>query len=156
MGATVMMAAAKAADSPVMDDLARLSGTMAFAPRTRASRLAGTVIQLVNGGLLAQGYVHAIRRLPGRSTWQDGLALGVVHGAAAGILLGVIPAVHPRVPEDVPPPGLFMSRRGAHGPAMLIALHAIFGIVVGVTIGDHPVSPAGRRTGDRLSMSHAG
>jgi hypothetical protein len=157
VGAVAMMAAAKALGSPVMRDLSRLSGSMVLEPRTASTRVAGTAMQLLNGGLLAQGYLEAMSRLrPAQSGWQDGLAIGVMHGIVAGMLLGVVPAIHPRVPEEVPPPGWFMSRRGSRGTVALIALHALFGAVVGAAIGGRSAAPASRATGNILPMSHAG
>lgn len=156
-GALAMMASAKVLGSPVMRDLERLSGTMLFEPRTPASRVAGATIQLVNGGLLAQGYLEATDRLPSlKPRWQDGLAIGVIHGIAAGLLLGVVPAVHPRVPDEVPKPGSFLSRRGRHGPAMLIALHALFGAVVGAAISKPSATPALRSRGSISPISYTG
>ena len=150
-----MMVAAKALGSPVMRDLERLTGTMVAEPRTCASRMTGAAIQFVNGGLLAQGYLEAMSRLRLRQRgWQKGLAIGIMHGVAAGVLLGLVPAVHPRVPEEVVPPGLFMSRRGAHGAVALIALHALFGAVVGAAISRRSATPGLRSIGDMLSISH--
>ena len=142
VGAVAMMAAAKALGSPVMRDLERLSGTLVFEPRTPASRMTGTAMQLVNGGLLAQGYLEAMRRLrPVQRGWQDGLAIGIMHGVVAGVVLGFVPAVHPRVPEEVAAPGLFMSGRGAQAAVTLIALHALFGAVVGAAINRRSAAP---------------
>ena len=131
LGAAAMMAASKAAGSPVMGDLQRLAGTVVFEPNTAGSRLLGSGAQLLNGGLLAQGYLEAINRMRIDPGWRSGLAIGIMHGAIAGVALGLVPAVHPRVPEQVRAPGWFLRRRGASGAVTLIALHALFGSIVG-------------------------
>ena len=152
-GTAAMMIAASAAGSPVMRDLQRLSGSMAFAPGTTGSRLTGAGLQFLNGGLLAQGYLAAMGRAKRTAGWQAGLGIGVVHGVIAGGLLGIVPALHPRVPEEVPAPGWFLSRQGAGGAVTLIALHALFGAVVGTAIGAGGDAPAAHRNRSRVSFA---
>lgn len=133
-GAAAMMAAAEAARSPVMRDLQELAGTLTASPGSEKSELLGFAAQLVNGGLLAEGYRAAFRVSGIRPTWRTGLALGAAHGMVAGAALSAVPALHPRVPDNIPAPRPFMLRRGARGAVMLVALHALFGAVTGAML----------------------
>lgn len=135
-GAAAMMAAAEAARSPVMHDLQELAGTIAAPPGSEHSELLGFAAQLVNGGLLAEGYLAVFRLSGMRPTWRAGLALGAAHGLIAGTTLGAVPALHPRVPSEIAAPRPFLLRRGPRGAVTLVALHALFGAVVGAML-DH-------------------
>jgi hypothetical protein len=131
LGAAAMTAASRATGSGVMRELEQLSGAMVLPPRSPATRPLGLAIQFVNGGLLAQLYLEMFDRLPLRAGWRTGLGLGLVHGAVAGVFLSAVPALHPRVPEVIPSPGLFMVNRGVRSAVALAALHALFGAIVG-------------------------
>ena len=133
-GAAAMMAAADAAGSPVMHDLQELAGTLAAPPGSEKSELLGFASQLVNGGLLAAGYRTAFRLSGVRPTWRTGLAFGAAHGLIAGATLAAVPALHPRVPSEIAAPRPFLLRRGPRGAMTLVALHALFGAVVGAML----------------------
>lgn len=130
-GTIAMMAASTAARSGVMSELTRLAGSMTSAPESRATQPVGVAAQLVNGGLFAVGYATAFRRFEQDLDWRTGAAVGLAHGLAAGVFLRMVPALHPRVPEDLPAPGAFMLNRGRGAALTLIGLHVLFGAIVG-------------------------
>jgi hypothetical protein len=132
-GTAAMMAVAKAVGSPVIADLEELAGTAAAPRGSRLADTVGVTMQLVNGGLFAQAYGAAMDVLEPRSAWMAscaGATLGALHGVAAGALLGAVPALHPRVPEQVPAPRAFLLRRGVQAALALVALHALYGAIV--------------------------
>jgi hypothetical protein len=130
-----MMAASKAGRSLAMPVLTNLAGTMVAPPGSRAARAAGVVAQLVSGGMFAEAYRPVLEALPSSRPWRLGLAMGLLHGAGAGVLLALVPGVHPRVPEHVAPPGAFMLNHGA-GPAVaFVGLHLLYGAVVASLLG---------------------
>ncbi len=94
--------------------------------------LAGLVVHLAGGGGLALGYA-AVFESRGRAGWTAGVALGALQALGVGGLLGVLPRVHPLVPEILPAPGAFMSNFGSAGVALHVAGHLLFGALVGAT-----------------------
>lgn len=132
---SAMMIASRALGSPVMADLHALAATVVRPRGSIAGDAVGHAAQLINGGLFAQAYEVALTRGPLSPGWRAGAALGLAHGVAAGLLLGAVPPLHPRVPDEVPAPGIFMRRRGAGAGVMLVALHGLYGAFVGAVIG---------------------
>jgi hypothetical protein len=132
-GATLaMMAVSRATASPVMPELQDLAATAMAERGSTAGAALGFAAQLVNGGLFAQVYDAAFDHLSLKPGLAAGAGVGLVHGALAGMVLGALPAVHPRVPEQHPRPGVFLyHRQGGRGAAALIALHVLYGALVG-------------------------
>jgi hypothetical protein len=64
-----------------------------------------------------------------------GLALGSVHAVVTGVFLAFIPDIHPLVPAFMPAPGLFLLGLGAFGVLLFLALHLLFGVIVGSSYG---------------------
>jgi hypothetical protein len=130
--ATAVMAGASRAIPPhVIRKLTDLLAALVAPPGSRVGTVVAYGAQLINGGVFAIGYADAFRRAgrplgPGR-----GFALGLLHGAGAGLLLGGTAAVHPRVPDEMPAPGLFMRRHGRDAALALVALHGLYGALVG-------------------------
>jgi hypothetical protein len=134
-GATAaMMGASRAVQSPVMDDLQQLAATMVAPRGSAAGAVFGFASQLLNGGVFAQAYAAIFDGLRLEPGWRPGLAVGLLHGAAAGVFLGAVPPLHPRVPERIAAPGAFMRHRGSAAPIALIALHGLYGALVGSAI----------------------
>src|SRR5215218_10578109 len=77
-------------------DLPLMLGTLVVADPDRA-RVAGFFIHLVNGQGFALGYAAAFAAT-GEATWWSGALLGVLHGAAALlIIVPLLPGVHPHM-----------------------------------------------------------
>lgn len=130
-----MFAVSKASRSMVMPELTKLAGTMVAPPRSGVVGATGVVAQLVNGGVFAQAYRLVLDTRPSRQPWRRGLAIGLMHGAGAGLFLALVPRVHPRVPEQVAPPGAFMLNHGAGPAAVLVGLHGLYGAIVACLTG---------------------
>ena len=114
-----------------MPELQELAATAAAPRGSAAGEVFGYSVQLANGALFADFYSAAFHWLGVPPSWRTGAALGLGHGLLAGAVLAAVPAVHPRVPEEVPPPGAFMRHRGLGAAIMLVVLHGLYGAVVG-------------------------
>lgn len=130
LGAGAMAVASRGAGTGVMTELERLLGAFPLSPRNPKAQTVGLGLQLVNGGLLAQLYAAAFD-LGVPAGWRSGLGLGLLHGAAAGLLMGAVPALHPYVPDPMPAPGAFMRRRGRAAVLTFLGLHGLYGAIVG-------------------------
>jgi hypothetical protein len=113
-------------------NLEMLIGTMLGGAPGTGRWLAGLVVHLAGGGVLALGYA-AVFESRGRAGWAAGVALGALQALVVGGLLGVLPRVHPLVPEILPAPGAFMSDFGSAGVALHVGSHLLFGALVGAT-----------------------
>lgn len=123
--------------------LEMMLGTMiGLAPGTTAW-IVGFVMHLMLGGVFALGYAWAFENLLHRAGAGAGALLGLPHVLAAGLAMGLIPMLHPLIPEQMSAPGVFMSSLGAMGVVAEVVLHVIYGAVVGVLYGPVHV-PAGR------------
>jgi hypothetical protein len=121
-------------------DIPLLLGTAFTTDRSRAE-VVGFAVHFLNGLLFALVYA-AVFAATGHASWYFGLALGVVHALfAGGLLVNVLlPAVHPRMgtpwsdAEETPllePAGFMLRNYGRATAAVAIALHAVYGAVVG-------------------------
>jgi hypothetical protein len=121
-------------------DIAFLLGTAFTGRRDRAQAL-GYLLHGASGLVFSLLYAF-IFWATGRSGWLFGAVLGVVHAAfAGGVLLNVLlPAVHPRMGtpwtdvEDAPlleAPGFLLFNYGRDTLLLTLALHVVFGAIVG-------------------------
>lgn len=138
-----MMVAARLSGSLVMRDMQQLAGTVVLPP-SRLANAVGTTIQLANGGLFAHLYDLGFTTSGITPNWRRGAAGGVLHAGLGGLLLAVVPPLHPRVPEELPAPGAFHHHRGAGAAALFVALHVMFGALVGGALGS--IHARARRT----------
>jgi len=121
-------------------DLPLVLGTVVTADPDRA-RVAGFFIHLVVGMGFALGYA-AMFALVHSATWWLGALLGLLHVAVAlMVLLPLLPGVHPRMASHragpastavLEPPGLLALNYGVQTPAVAIAAHLVYGIVLGL------------------------
>jgi hypothetical protein len=123
-------------------DLEMLHGSLvtgSFGPLTWAI---GCGMQLLAGGLAALLY-GMVFELAGVAGWRRGLLLGVPHSVLSGLWLALLPALHPAVPEHpwLPAPGFMAQHYGAFSAIALVALHLLFGLIVG---GGYPVNRPAR------------
>jgi len=121
-------------------DLPFLLGTALTGDRKRAKAL-GYIAHFMFGFLFALGY-FAIFLAIGRSGWLLGAALGLAHGAFAGIaLVNVLLALmHPRMGDTMSaadtvahlePPGFLMLNYGRRTPVVVLVAHIVYGAIVG-------------------------
>ena len=126
-------------------NLEMMLGTMVMEPGPTAW-IIGLVMHLMISGLIAIIYAWGFERVTHRAGWLVGAGFGLLHALIAGMVMGVMPAMHPRMPEPMMPPGAYMSSMGATGVAMEFVLHLIYGAVVGAIYAPvlHPRAHARR------------
>lgn len=159
---TVLMNALRKAGATDMD-MELLEGSM-FTGDRRAAKAIGAMMHLVVMSALVIGSIYAAVYswidLDPSNLWWAGAVMGVVHGMIAGVAMGMMPLVHPRMDRDGPlgsratplsssgspvrtaepevrlrSPGLFAHRYGAITPVGVLMAHAVYGVVVGVVYG---------------------
>ncbi len=120
-------------------DMPMMLGTM-FLPKGPAAWLLGLMMHFVMGIVFFIVYAALFDGLSlenGVAAW--GALFGLVHGVIAGMAMGMLGMMHPRMaragagaPFDaVPEPGLFAIRVSAMAPLAVVALHVIYGAVAG-------------------------
>jgi len=121
-------------------DLPFLLGTMQFADRTRAKAL-GYLLHFFVGLVFALIY-YAIFSAIDESGWLLGGLFGLLHGvfAVTALVNTLLPVVHPRMGTShtaadssplLEPPGFLMLNYGRSTPLVTVAVHVIYGAVVG-------------------------
>lgn len=117
-------------------------GTMLASPESGAW-IMGFAMHLMLSIFIALIYAWGFERLTHRAGVVVGLKFAVVHIIIAGIVMAVIPGVHPMIPEMMPPPGAFMSGMGGMGVTLFVVEHLMYGAIVGGMYGtvQHPAFP---------------
>jgi hypothetical protein len=121
-------------------DLPFLLGTALTEDRIRARAL-GYALHFFFGLAFAAVY-YAIFAAIDEAGWWVGAALGLVHGVFAGTALVnvLLPLAHPRMGTTftdassaplLEPPGFLLLNYGASTPLVMIAVHVVYGAVVG-------------------------
>jgi len=120
-------------------DIPFIIGTMFTADRDRA-KVIGVALHIINGWLFALVYALFFEHLHAPTT-ALGAAIGIVQGIfVVSVLLPILPGVHPRMvseargPEPtrlLEPPGFLAANYGKHTPLVLIAVHCVYGAIVG-------------------------
>ena len=121
-------------------DLPFLLGTALTADRVRARALGYALHFLF--GLAFAGVYYAIFEAIDEAGWWLGAVFGLLHGVFAGTALVnvLLPLVHPRMGTTfsdassaplLEPPGFLLLNYGASTPLVMIAVHAVYGAVVG-------------------------
>lgn len=124
-------------------NLEMMLGTMLGMMPGPTAWLIGLVMHLLISGLIALIYAWGFERVTHRAGWLVGAGFGVLHAIIAGLVMGMMPAMHPLMPEQMPPPGAYMSNLGAMGVIAEFMLHIVYGAIVGA-IYRPVVHPAGR------------
>ena len=121
-------------------DLPFLLGTMLFADRTRAKAV-GYLLHFLAGQVFALVY-YAVFTAIDESGWLLGGLFGLLHGVfGVTVVVNILlPAIHPRMgtsdtAADASPlleaPGFLMLNYGRATPLVTIAVHVIYGAIVG-------------------------
>ena len=121
-------------------DLPFLLGTAFTADRVRAGALGYALHFLF--GLVFAGVYYAVFEIVDRAGWWLGGLFGAAHGVfAATALVGILlPLIHPRMGTTLSdarsapllePPGFLLRNYGARTPAVMLAVHVVYGAVVG-------------------------
>ncbi|MGI8547270.1 MAG: hypothetical protein ACR2M1_08040 [Gemmatimonadaceae bacterium] len=123
-------------------NLSMMLGTM-FLPMGAGAWIMGFIMHLIISGLIALIYAWGFENVTHKAGVWVGLGFSIIHAIGAGIFMGMVPAIHPRIPEMMPAPGFFLSSMGMMGVIALFILHFVYGGIVGAMYG--PVEhPAGR------------
>lgn len=122
-------------------------GSMVTSNFTGGAWTLGFFWHLLNGGIFALIYNFAFQRT-GIPDARRGAFFGLVHWIFAGIYLGLLPAVHPMIPEQMASPGFFGVGMGFGNVLFNIALHLMYGSIVGGVIGKSVRSAAIASTED--------
>ncbi len=136
IGGVVMTALAWTARQLGMDLNAEMMlGTMLVSPPGGAAWLVGFVMHMMLSVLIALIYAWGFERVTHRAGVGIGLAFALVHVVIGGMVMAMIPAVHPMIPEQMPAPGAFLMNMGAAFTALFVVEHLLFGAVVGGMYG---------------------
>jgi uncharacterized membrane protein YeaQ/YmgE (transglycosylase-associated protein family) len=90
----------------------------------------GLLSHVMVGGLAGVAY-GKLFTVVGESGWLPGVVIGIAHGLFAGLMLGFVPLIHPLVPERIADPGPFLASMSTLTALVFVALHALFGAIVG-------------------------
>jgi len=127
---TVLMIALRTLGLTTMN-LETMLGSMVTSTPDFGSWGLGFLIHLIAGALFGIVYGFVLERL-GRTGWSVGVSIAVVHSVLSGLALPLIGAMHPLVRTGrMPSPGLFASSLGTTGVTVFVALHLLFGAIVG-------------------------
>jgi hypothetical protein len=109
-------------------------GTMVSSPGAVAW-LIGLMMHLVVSALIALAYAWGFEHVVHRAGIWVGLGFAIIHLVIAGMFMGIIPALHPMIPEQMPAPGAFMANMGATFIGLFLLEHLLYGAIVGGTYG---------------------
>jgi hypothetical protein len=120
-------------------DIPFIVGTMFTSNRDRA-RAIGVAIHMINGWLFAMLYAIYFENIHLPTLWFGAL-MGTFQGIfVAIVLLPALPGIHPRMVSDfrgpeptrlLEPPGFLAVNYGRLTPIVIIAVHAIYGAIIG-------------------------
>ena len=118
-------------------NLFMMLGTMVL-PVGAAAFLMGAMVHAgmsVVFGLIHGGVFAALDIDSAEAAW--GLLFGLVHWAAAGMALGMLPLMHPRMRSgEIDEPGFYALRYPPVTAMGFLMLHLVFGVIVGVLYGE--------------------
>lgn len=142
---TVMMKMAGAAGMTQMPPMELITGSMVTGDESKAKQI-GFVLHWIMMGTVVFGLGYAlVFSTVGSANWLLGLGVGVVHGIVVGLVMPMMPVMHPRMSGPTPPGGpvsieageVHLSAAGAFGaawggmtPVGMIMGHAVYGVVL--------------------------
>ncbi len=115
-------------------DAEMMLGTMVSSPGN-AAWLIGFAMHMMLSVAIAFIYAWGFERVTHRAGAVVGLGFAVIHVFLAGMVMGMIPAMHPMIPEQMPAPGAFMANMGTTFVALFVIEHLMFGTIVGAMYG---------------------
>lgn len=141
---TALIVVMRAAGKTRMD-MVLLLGSM-FTGRKPLARAIGLVMHLGVMGAVVFGSIYAflfaVLGTAPAAAWWVGAIIGILHGLVVGLLMPMVPMVHPRMGDharrgsadqvELAPPGLFARNYGGMTPVGLVMAHMLFGLVVGL------------------------
>ncbi|MDQ3035698.1 MAG: hypothetical protein M3Y87_25050 [Myxococcota bacterium] len=133
-------------------NLEMMLGTMLLPP-SAVAWIVGLAMHLLISGLIAIAYAAGFERVTHRAGASVGLAFSVIHIVIGGLFMGLVPALHRLIPEQMAAPGAFLSNHGAVGVISFLVLHAIYGAIVGAMYAPAVHEAPGRITTRRPRMA---
>jgi hypothetical protein len=117
-------------------------GSMMSSSPGATTWLIGFVMHLMISALIALAYAWGFERVTHRAGATVGLGFAVIHVIIAGMVMAMIPAMHPMIPEQMPAPGAFMANMGGTFVALFVIEHLLYGAIVGAMYGpvEHPAA----------------
>lgn len=116
----------------IMDvNLSMMEGSMITANTGAGTWILGFMMHLIISGLIALAYAAGFEYVTHQAGWLIGVGFSLIHSLIAGMVFGLVPMMHPLVPDQMPAPGIFMSNKGLMGVIAFFMLHAIYGAIVG-------------------------
>lgn len=112
-------------------NLEMMEGTMLGLQPSMTTWIIGLMMHLVISGLIGIIYAVGFEYVAHRAGWLTGVGFSIVHILIGGVAMGMVPLIHPFIPEMMPAPGAFLSNLGATGVIAFIMLHMIYGAIVG-------------------------
>lgn len=112
-------------------NLSMMLGTMLGLEPSTGTWIVGFVMHLIISGLIAILYALGFEYVTHRASVGTGIGFSLVHILVGGVVMAFIPAIHPMIPEVLGAPGAFLSSYGVLGIIAFIALHLVYGGVVG-------------------------
>lgn len=142
---TIVFAVARAMGMKANAEM--MLGTMFGAVPSSGTWILGLFVHLTLSGLIALAYAVGFEYVAHRSGWLVGVGFSLAHILIAGIVMAMIPAIHPMIPEKMPAPGAFMAAMGPIYAFAFLLEHLIYGAVVGALYGPvlNPRDIAARR-----------
>jgi hypothetical protein len=128
-------------------------GSMVTGELGALSWLLGFAMHLTLGGLFGVAYAIVFESTA-RVTTGAGATIGLAHAMVSGILLGALPWLHPLMPQVIGAPGMFLAGFGLLGVIVFIALHVMFGGIVGHLYEREPITHTVRSRGYRITEAH--
>ena len=117
-------------------NLFMMLGSMTL-PVGAAAIVMGAMVHAVMSAVfgLAHGAVFAVADIDSaHAAW--GLLFGLAHWAAAGMALGMLPLMHPRIRDgEVEAPGFYALSYPPMTAMGFLMLHLVFGLIVGALYG---------------------
>lgn len=102
----------------------------------------GLFLHLFISGVVALLYGLGFEYITHKAGAGRGVLFSLVHIMIAGFFMGLMPAMHPQMPQQISSPGLFMANLGIVGVIAFIMIHLIYGAIVGGMYGS--TIPRGR------------
>ena len=116
-------------------NLEMMLGTMPGFQPSGGVWLLGFMMHLMISGAIALIYAWGFEHVTHKAGAVVGTGFGVIHAIIGGMAMGMMPLIHPLIPEQMPAPGAFMSSMGMMGVMAEIVLHMIYGATVGALYG---------------------
>ncbi|MCA1634202.1 MAG: hypothetical protein LC802_11035 [Acidobacteria bacterium] len=127
---TIIMALVRATMMPQANPEMML-GTMTGSMPGMGTWVMGLVIHLILSGVIALIYAVGFEYVTHRAGVLTGLGFAIIHLIIGGVVMGMMPMMHPMIPEQMMPPGAFMSGMGMMGTGLFVLEHLIYGAIVG-------------------------